>query len=155
MLYSSGSGGFYDRAIHADIPVDAVEVTAEEYGALLQGQSEGRRIVADVDGRPVLQAPPAPTHADLVDRALREVRVERQPILNVLDGLQVSAIVASDAALASDIELAKQALRDITTLDLSACVTYADMRLAFLGRYAELVAAAPASVKPAFDGAIA
>ena len=62
MFYSKTTGGFYDRAIHGDnIPADAVEITKEQYSTLLDGQSSGKRIVADGDGFPVLQYPPAPT----------------------------------------------------------------------------------------------
>lgn len=66
MFYSNQTGGFYDRAIHGDnIPLDAVEITTEDHQALLDGQSLGKRIVADVDGRPMLAVPPAPTLDEL------------------------------------------------------------------------------------------
>lgn len=59
MFYSKTTGGFYDTAIHGDnIPADAVEITAEQHAALLQGQSEGKQIVGDENGYPVLQDPP-------------------------------------------------------------------------------------------------
>jgi hypothetical protein len=66
MFYAKSTGGFYDRSIHGDaIPADAVEITTEEHAALLDGQSNGKRIVADIDGRPVLADPPAPTLDEL------------------------------------------------------------------------------------------
>lgn len=66
MLFAKSTGGFYDRAIHGDdFPADAVEITAEKHAALLQGQSEGKRIVADENGFPLLQAPPMPTLDEL------------------------------------------------------------------------------------------
>lgn len=43
------------------IPADAVEITSEQHAALLEGQTHGKRIEADADGRPVLVTPPAPT----------------------------------------------------------------------------------------------
>lgn len=62
MFYSKSTGGFYTREIHDDnIPADAVEITVEEHQALLEGQSQGKRIVADESGRPILQDPPPPT----------------------------------------------------------------------------------------------
>ena len=62
MFYSPSKNGFYDTIIHGDnIPADAVEITDEEHQALLAGQSAGLRIVPDLDGRPVLVDPPAPT----------------------------------------------------------------------------------------------
>lgn len=61
MFYSKSTGGFYDRAIHGDnIPADAVEITAEQHAALLTGQSEGKRIVADANGYPILVDPQLP-----------------------------------------------------------------------------------------------
>lgn len=69
MKYSKSTGGFYDAAIHGNnIPADAVEITAEEHAALLEGQSNGKRIVADAGGYPVLADQPAPTTAEIWDR---------------------------------------------------------------------------------------
>ncbi|HIC7208054.1 DUF4376 domain-containing protein [Burkholderia stabilis] len=65
-FYSKSTGGFYDHAIHGDnVPADAVEITADEHAALLVGQSQGRRIVADMVGRPMLADQPAATTGDV------------------------------------------------------------------------------------------
>ena len=67
MIYAKSTGGFYDRAIHGDtIPADAVEITEAEYAALIEGQTLGKRIVADESGRPILQDPPPPTAEQIV-----------------------------------------------------------------------------------------
>lgn len=59
MLYSKSTSGFYSRDIHGDnIPADAVEITAEEHAALLEGQSQGKVISADEEGNPILIDPP-------------------------------------------------------------------------------------------------
>lgn len=47
------------------IPVDSVSLTPEQYASLLAGQSEGKVIVPDERGFPVLQEPPAPSSAQL------------------------------------------------------------------------------------------
>lgn len=47
------------------IPADAVEITTEEHAALLDGQSQGKRIVADIDGRPMLADPAPPTAVEI------------------------------------------------------------------------------------------
>lgn len=61
MFYSKQTGGFYATEIHGNnIPADAVEITKELHAALINGQSEGKRIVADEAGRPVLADPPPP-----------------------------------------------------------------------------------------------
>ena len=67
MFYSKSTRGFYDAAIHGDnIPADAVEISTEDHAELLEEQSQGKRIVADKDGFPVLQDPPPPTQAEIV-----------------------------------------------------------------------------------------
>ncbi|QDJ35821.1 hypothetical protein CBR67_03675 [Bordetella hinzii] len=58
MLFSKSTGGFYSPDIHGEaIPDDAVEVTEQEYAALMDGQATGKVIVADSDGRPILATP--------------------------------------------------------------------------------------------------
>ena len=67
MFYSKSTGGFYSREIHGDnIPADAVEITDAEHAALIEGQSMGKVIVADENGRPILQDPPPPTAEQIV-----------------------------------------------------------------------------------------
>lgn len=67
MYYSKSTGGFYDTAIHGtSIPVDAIEITAEQHAALLEAQSTGQQIGADENGYPVAIDPPAPTYEQIV-----------------------------------------------------------------------------------------
>lgn len=66
MFYSPETKGFYSSEIHGNsLPADVVEITAEEHAALLDGQSIGKIISADADGRPMLMDPPAPTTEQL------------------------------------------------------------------------------------------
>jgi hypothetical protein len=58
LYYSATSSGFFDSDIHAEIPEDAVEITAEEWQALLDGQSSGQIISTGAGGIPVLADPP-------------------------------------------------------------------------------------------------
>lgn len=56
--YSPSYKAFYDSAIHGNvIPADAVEITDEQYAALLVGQSSGKRITTDASGQPTLADP--------------------------------------------------------------------------------------------------
>ena len=67
MFYSKTTGGFYTREIHGDnISADAVEITDAEHVALIEGQAQGKRIVADENGRPILQDPPPPTTEQII-----------------------------------------------------------------------------------------
>ena len=67
ILYSKSTGGFYSREIHGDnIPVDVVEITNEEHKTLIDGQSEGKTIVANADGHPILQDRVGPTAEETI-----------------------------------------------------------------------------------------
>ncbi|AWY43129.1 phage tail protein [Pseudomonas putida] len=58
MFFCSKSGGFYDPAINGSaIPEGAVAITRDEHAALLKGNSEGKRIGSDDEGRPLLLDP--------------------------------------------------------------------------------------------------
>lgn len=75
MYFAQSTGGFYDRAIHGyNIPADAVEITTEEHQALLEGQSQGKIISADKNGKPVLKDPPPPTAEELQAQKNAEAR---------------------------------------------------------------------------------
>lgn len=110
-------------------------------------------VVYDPAAYPPPEPPPPPTHAELLKQAITQIRQERQPILGVLDGLQASYITKDDKATAIVIEVAKQALRDITKVDLSACETLAEMKAVVLARYAQIASASPA-LKSAFTQAV-
>lgn len=67
MFYSKSTGGFYSTEIHGDnIPSDAVEITNEQHQALIDGQSQGKMIQADANGRPALVDPPPPTTEQII-----------------------------------------------------------------------------------------
>lgn len=73
MFFSKSTGGFYDAEIHGNnIPPDAVEITAESHAALLEGQSSGKRIVADSNGFPTLKDQPKATTEEIWARIKSE-----------------------------------------------------------------------------------
>lgn len=61
MYFAASTGGFYSLEIHGQsgVPVDAVELTDEEYRGLMEGQSAGLQIRPDASGHPVLVQAPA------------------------------------------------------------------------------------------------
>jgi hypothetical protein len=87
----------------------------------------------------------------LLESAVNAIRLERQKIIGVLDGLQASALATYDTSVAVGIEEAKQGLRDLTKIDLSDCATYEDMRSKVKQAYSVIVSAAPTSVIRAFS----
>ena len=109
MFYSKSTGGFYDRKIHGDnIPDDAVEITSEEHAALLAGQSAGKVIASDANGKPVLSDPAAPS----VDELASASRAQRDALLTACDWVVVRAYEAS-AAVPEAWAAYRQALRDV------------------------------------------
>lgn len=87
----------------------------------------------------------------LLESAVNAIRLERQKLIGVLDGLQASALASADTGTAVGIEEAKQGLRDLTKIDLSACATCEDMRTKVKLAYLEIVSKAPANVVRAFS----
>jgi hypothetical protein len=117
---------------------------------------EGEYITADM--QPIsdaeLAALRAPSLADLKAQALAQARLQRQPILSVLDGMQSSANFKGENAKAAALETAKQGLKDLTKIDLSACVTADDFKAKIMQRYREIAAALPADLRGAFAEAL-
>lgn len=73
MFYSKSTNGFYNSEINGDnIPSDAVEITQEYYELLLAGQSDGKQIVGDGQGCPIL-IDPAPVEITVV--TMRQARL--------------------------------------------------------------------------------
>jgi len=109
LYYSKSTGGFYDTAIHGDIPANAVEITEAEHAALLAAQASGQSIQAGEDGRPVAVARPAPDAGQLAIR----IRAARDAKLTTCDWTQLT-----DSPLSAEAKAAwtvyRQALRDIT-----------------------------------------
>lgn len=93
---------------------------------------------------------PKPTQSELIAKTIADAKIQRLPIMNVLDGLQTSAIVTGDMPTAQAIETSKQGLRNITNIDLTPYTTEDQMRQAVYAAYRALAAAAPASVQSAF-----
>ncbi|ATI15738.1 hypothetical protein [Bordetella phage vB_BbrM_PHB04] len=117
LYYSKSSGGFYDDAINTSIPGDAVEITADDHAALLEGQSTGKRIVGDDDGFPMLVDQPPPTDEQLADAA----RAQRDGALSSTDWMVTrhrdEADAGGDTTLTASQFMAllayRQSLRDI------------------------------------------
>ena len=77
------SDGFYIDDIHgAKIPNEAVAISQDKYIELLNGQSQGKQIIADKTGKPVLIDPqPSVAHILNVDTLTWEISAEKQTAL--------------------------------------------------------------------------
>lgn len=52
LFYSAQARGFFSTHLHDEMPPDVVEITHEEWQALLTAQTTGKQIVPGLDGRP-------------------------------------------------------------------------------------------------------
>lgn len=69
--------GFYNSAVHASIPEDAVEISDERHRELLAGQAAGQIIVWGGGGSPILvdSLPTSDAEQAAVERAWRDQRL--------------------------------------------------------------------------------
>ncbi|MDF3936647.1 DUF4376 domain-containing protein [Pseudomonas citronellolis] len=130
MFYSKSTGGFYVTDIHGSaIPSDAVEISQEDYDALMQGQAEGKVIASTADGRPELVAPAVDVAALI---AARRYQAETAGI--VVNGTHVptdrdSQALVTGAALAAVIGTAYtcqwKTAEGFVTLDATSIIAMA------------------------------
>lgn len=59
--------GFFNDDFGGFVPEDAVEISEEKYVELLDGQAEGKQIIADSTGNPILVEPQPSSAHDLKD----------------------------------------------------------------------------------------
>lgn len=99
--YSAARNSFFDSAIHRELPADAVPISRTRHRELMEGQAEGKCIVADGKGRPRLSARPAPPLEKLREAAIFSARAEaRRRILAVASLEQQSNDNAAIALMA-------------------------------------------------------
>lgn len=152
MFYSKQTCGFYDAAIHgAAIPVDAVEITTEEHAALLAGQGQGKLIVADGDGRPLLQDPPPPTPEQIIAAYTAAVQAHLDAFAQTrnYDGVLSAATYATSAVpkFQAEGQYAVEA-RDATWAMCYAILADVQGGQRAMPSQAELIAELPALVWP-------
>lgn len=73
---------FYSSELYSEIPSKAVPLSDEQYIALLNGQSQGKQIIADKTGNPVLIDPqPSAAHVLNLDTLTWDISAEKQTAL--------------------------------------------------------------------------
>ena len=124
-----------------------------------QGQyTEGDMIAGDIE----CPQRPSPYHvftnnawtydATTVNANVLDIaRTLRAPVMNILDGLQISALVNADAPTAQAVETLKVGLRNITSVDLTAATDRKTAILAMVTAYKNLAKTAPVAIKPTFS----
>lgn len=94
--FSKTENGFFTSAVLA--PSDAVEISAEQWAELMDGQSEGKYISSNAGGFPVLTDPPPPTTEALIAEAERQKSALMAQANNAIAPLQdaVDLDIATD-----------------------------------------------------------
>lgn len=73
---------FYSSELYSNIPSQAVPLSNEQYITLLNGQAQGKQIIADKTGNPVLIDPqPSAAHVLNLDTLTWEISPEKQTAL--------------------------------------------------------------------------
>ncbi len=81
MFFSAEVCGFFDDAVHTEMPADATFVENARYQGLLHGQQDGMRISSDENGMPVLVPQPQVPDIELaLTEQSRRVSVANQQI---------------------------------------------------------------------------
>lgn len=109
MYFSKSTLGFYDKFIHGTgIPADAVEVTTENYAALMAAQASGQIVQASEGGRPVAvdRLDPTTEEQAVTVRAERDRRIAATDYLIMLD-----YPISADTLAA--VKVYRQELRDL------------------------------------------
>lgn len=74
--------GFFDDTDGGFVPESAVEISQDKYIELLNGQAQGKQIIADKTGKPVLINPqPSAAHILNLDTLTWEISAEKQTAL--------------------------------------------------------------------------
>ena len=74
--------GFFDDTDGSFVPEGAVEISQDKYIELINGQSQGKQIVSNKQGEPVLiEQQPSPAHELNLDTLTWDISVEKQTAL--------------------------------------------------------------------------
>lgn len=74
--------GFFDDADGGFVPESAVEISQDKYIELINGQSQGKQIIADKTGKPILiDSQPSAAHVLNLDTLTWEISPEKQTAL--------------------------------------------------------------------------
>lgn len=110
MYYSANDGGFYTRSVHGEaIPEDAVEITDEEYVALMTGPTSVLQIIPDAEGRPTRQAPEIDNSPEAIAGIIAARRYQAETAGVTVNGMPLdtgrdSQALVTGAALAAVID---------------------------------------------------
>ena len=106
VYYSAARRGFFHAATHATLPDDAVRISRLRHRQLLDAQAQGRTIVANDKGRPVL--------APVVPPSLEQLRGQASAAVNVEAGRRILAVATLERQTNDNALIAQAALAAAT-----------------------------------------
>lgn len=81
-FYDVSTKGFFLEGLHSEIPHTAIKLTDNQYKVLIDGQTQGKQIIADKTGNLVLIDPqPSAAHELNLDTLMWEISAEKQTAL--------------------------------------------------------------------------
>jgi hypothetical protein len=154
IYYSATCGGFFHEALHTALPEDAVRIAALRHAELMGAQSEGRQIIADARGRPVLAPVRVPGLEELRAQAIRALDAEAERRILAVASL---ARQSNDNALIAQAALAQASGKPAPEGLAEALARRAaiDALRAIATRIAAQIATMPAANLTGFDPAAA
>jgi hypothetical protein len=158
IYYSAACGGFFHEALHTALPEDAVRIAALRHAELMTAQSEGRQIIADARGRPVLAPLRVPGLEELRAQATRALDAEAE---RRILGVASLARQSNDNALIAQAALAQTTLVQASGKPVPEGLAEALARRAAIDalrtiatRIAAQIATMPAANLTGFDAAL-
>lgn len=111
VAFAAGQAVFFDDRV-SQPPAGAVEITASAHANLLAGQADGKIIVADANGKPVLRNPTAlpPPVPTVVSRFQARAALHRDGLLPAAEAAIADADPISQIAWADTIEWRRDSL---------------------------------------------
>lgn len=116
-FYSARTRGFYSTDLHDSVPDDAVEVSHEEWMALMEAQSLGKQIGPNEQGRPTATTPvPTPEQSATARRAARDsLLAETDWLVNRhRDEVEAGGTTTLSSQTYKDLQTWRGALRGVT-----------------------------------------
>jgi hypothetical protein len=107
MLWSKSTGGFYNEAVHSNIPEDAINLTEAEYRVLTAKTDQPMVIKPDTAGRPALF--PAVVQPPTVEQVERRRLIAYSDPLTGSDRYFAESIRCEAAGKGSAADVAKRA----------------------------------------------
>lgn len=145
MFYSQTAGGFYDSDIHGDaMPSDVVEVSLEDWRALLQAQEAGKAIVWDAKKKkPVAVNRPGPSIEEerarmVVSRGQGRIALHRAGKLTALEAYITGSSAEPEMVIAYQ-DAATWSRNSSTTAALQVALGLSDEETDDLFRAAALI----------------